>query len=90
MKDKFNNSIGPLAHKTGSSSNKGLRAFVALMALWLGLQTATQVFAFEFQFHPLLGLNVFHIYAPWAIIVWAVNWEKPILPICYAPVISEF
>jgi type IV secretion system protein VirD4 len=76
MKDKFNNSIGPLAHKTGSSSNKGLRAFVALMALWLGLQTATQVFAFEFQFHPLLGLNVFHIYAPWAIIVWAVNWGE--------------
>ncbi|NOS75080.1 MAG: conjugal transfer protein TraG, partial [Methyloglobulus sp.] len=74
MKDKFNNSIGPLAHKTGSSSNKGLRAVVAIMALLLGLQTATQVFAFDFQYHILLGMNVFHIYAPWAIIDWALKW----------------
>jgi type IV secretion system protein VirD4 len=76
MKDKFNNAIGPLAHKSRGNSNKVIRAFVAIVILLSGLQTATQVFAFDFQYHPLLGMNVFHIYAPWAIIVWAVNWGE--------------
>ena len=74
MKDKFNNSIGPFAHKAGGSSNKRLRSFVAVLILLLGLQTATQVFAFEFEYHPLLGKNLFHIYMPWAIIGWVLHW----------------
>ena len=74
MKDKFNNSIGPLAHKSGGGSSKGLRALVAIISLLLGLQTATQVFALEFHYHPLLGINVSHIYPAWAIIGWALHW----------------
>ena len=50
MKDKFNNSIGPLAHRSGGNANKGLRAVVAAFMLILGLQTATQYFAFVFLF----------------------------------------
>jgi type IV secretion system protein VirD4 len=74
MKDKFNNSIGPLAHKTGNDSPKGLRAMLAILSLILGLQTATQYFALEFQYHRLLGFNISHIYPPWAIIGWAFTW----------------
>ncbi len=74
MKDKFNNAIGPLAHKSGGSSHKGLRAVFAMMILLSGLQTATQSFAFEFQYHRLLGFNLGHIYPPWAIIGWALEW----------------
>lgn len=75
MRDKFNNSVGPLAHKSGGNSNKVPRALVAIMILTVGLQTATQTFAFEFQYHRLLGFNVFHIYPPWAIVGWVVTWE---------------
>ncbi|MFI3185244.1 MAG: type IV secretory system conjugative DNA transfer family protein, partial [Methylococcaceae bacterium] len=76
MKDKFNNSVGPLAHKAVGHTHKMLRALFALIILIVGLQTATQTFALEFQYHPLLGLNMFHIYPPWAIVNWAVKWGE--------------
>lgn len=74
MKDKFNNSIGPLAHKSGGSSRQGLRAIFAILILLSGLQTATQYFALEFNYHHLLGFNLNQVYPPWAIIGWAMKW----------------
>jgi type IV secretion system protein VirD4 len=74
MKDKFNNSVGPLANQANRASKKWVRAAIAILILLLGLQTATQAFALEFQYHPLLGFNISHIYPPWAIIGWASNW----------------
>ncbi len=74
MKDKFNNSVGPLANQANRASKQGIRAGITILILILGLQTATQAFAFEFQHHPLLGFNLFHLYPPWAIIGWALNW----------------
>jgi type IV secretion system protein VirD4 len=74
MKDKFNNSIGPLAHKSSRGSNQKLRATTTILILIIGLQTATQVFALEFHNHTLLGINVSHVYPPWAIVGWALQW----------------
>jgi len=76
MKDKFNNSVGPLAHKSKGTSHKVLRALIAIMIIIIGLQTATQIFAFEFQYHRLLGFNVSRIYPPWAIVGWTVKWAE--------------
>ena len=42
--------------------------------LFLGLQGATQFLAWRFQYHEVLGSNVEHVYAPWAILSWAFDW----------------
>lgn len=39
-----------------------------------GIQTATQFFAWQLNYHPLLGDNFNAIYPPWAIIDWANQW----------------
>ncbi len=74
MKDKFNNSVGPLANQSNRTSKQALRAVIATLIMILGLQAATQVFALKFQYHPLLGIHVSYIYPPWAIIGWAWHW----------------
>lgn len=72
MKDAFDNAIGP--GKSQSYRSKDGRALVTLLVLLMGLQTATQSFAADFQYHRLLGFNLHQIYPPWDILIWAVKW----------------
>jgi len=74
MKDKFNNSVGPLAHKHNGSHRKFFRVLFVLLALIAGCQAASQIFAVNFHYHAQLGFNIQHIYPPWAIILWALKW----------------
>lgn len=39
-----------------------------------GFQVATQYFAYKFNYQPQLGAHLFHIYEPWAILLWAGKW----------------
>jgi type IV secretion system protein VirD4 len=39
-----------------------------------GFQVATQYFAHKFKYQTQLGAHLFHIYEPWAILVWADQW----------------
>lgn len=74
MKDRFNNAIGPSAHKPKNNHPKAIRALIALLMIVIGLQSATQLFAYDFQYHSLLGFQLHHCYPPWAILGWAFNW----------------
>ncbi len=47
---------------------------LAVVCLAGGLQVATQYFAYKFNYQPQLGAHLFHIYEPWAILVWANKW----------------
>jgi len=42
--------------------------------LLAGLQTASQFFAFQFEYQANLGWHLYHCYAPWSIVIWAKQW----------------
>ncbi len=50
-----------------------LKIIFVLSALVIGLATATQVFAYKFDYHEALGLHVRHVYFPGMFLVW--YWE---------------
>ena len=47
---------------------------LSVVCLIGGLQVATQYFAYKFNYQPHLGAHLFHIYEPWAILLWANKW----------------
>ena len=47
---------------------------LSVVCLIGGLQVATQYFAYKFNYQPQLGAHLFHIYEPWAILLWAGKW----------------
>ncbi len=75
MKAKFNNAVGPQVQAARPKTTKLVPA-LGLATLVAGLQSATQCFAFEFGYQPVLGVNFKHIYPPWAIVHWAGNWYE--------------
>jgi type IV secretion system protein VirD4 len=75
MKAKFNNAVGPQVQAASPKITKLIPA-LGVAALAAGFQSATQCFAFEFGYQPVLGANFKHLYAPWAIVQWAVNWYE--------------
>ncbi len=48
--------------------------FLALSYVLVALQVATQIFAWVFQYHPLLGVNIEGFYPFWKIISWSIRW----------------
>lgn len=49
---------------------------LALVAVLIGMQVATQIFAWKFAWHESLGEAVSgHLYAPWSILRWAAAWH---------------
>ena len=47
---------------------------LAVFYVIVGLQVATQIFAWVFQYHPSLGVNIDGIYPFWKIIPWYIAW----------------
>lgn len=47
---------------------------LGVVYLIVGLQVATQVAAWQLQYHPALGFHIQHIYPFWGIIVWDWKW----------------
>ncbi|MEI2768761.1 MAG: hypothetical protein V9E86_09835 [Nitrosomonas sp.] len=47
---------------------------LSVVCLIGGFQVATQYFAHQFNYQPQLGAQLFHIYEPWAILLWANKW----------------
>lgn len=47
---------------------------LAVFYVIVGLQVATQIFAWVFQYHPSLGMNIDGIYPFWKIIPWYIDW----------------
>ena len=80
MSTKRNNAVGPQVRtrgrKTGQSQGRGLVAFIVLAFVIGGLAVATQLFARSMAYQPTLGPNWNHIYAPWRIVQWFLNWQS--------------
>ena len=63
----------------GEGGNRPLlMAALFLLVLILSLAAATQYFAHAFQYHPALGANLGHLYAPWKILAWAGAMAEPL------------
>ena len=56
-----------------------LHKAIALLLLlaFSGLQAATQYCAGELGHDPQLGLRLFGVYPPWAVLLWAERWSAP-------------
>lgn len=73
MKDAHNNAVGPQVR--GKKEGRGkLIPVLAVGTLGAALSASTQYFAYAFQYHPALGMHAGHLYAPWKIVPWAVQW----------------
>jgi len=73
---KHNNAVGPQIRGGQRSSGSTWQALLAIFFLLAGLATATQYFAYLFQYDAALGANLNGVYAPWMILVWAGNWSS--------------
>ncbi len=74
MKAGFNNAVGPQVRERKAPGRKLLPALAAL-SLGAGMQAATQFFARDMRYQPVLGAQIGHdFYAPWAIVEWGFKW----------------
>ncbi len=73
MSTTYNNAVGPQVR--APQSKPGLVIpFLACASLVMGLQSATQYFAFLFHYQSVLGEPLGSLYQPWAILEWAWRW----------------
>lgn len=72
---KHNNAVGPQIRGERRGGASRWQALLALAFLLAGLATATQYFAYLFNYHAALGPNLNGVYAPWMILVWAARWS---------------
>ena len=73
MKDKFNNAVGPQVRAQKRKAGRVIPV-LAILSLAAGLQTATQFFAHDFRYQPVLGTSMHGVYTPWSILCWAGKW----------------
>lgn len=77
MKDNFNNAVGPQVQARAKKGKTGrIIPLFAVVSLVAGLQTASQFFAQDFRYQPVLGWNIHGIYLPWSILRWAAKWYE--------------
>lgn len=74
MTEERNNAVGPQVRNKKKNTRSRLHAAIAVFGLLLGIDAATQYFAYLFVYHPALGAHYQHIYPPWMIFIWAVKW----------------
>ncbi|MGJ0492641.1 type IV secretory system conjugative DNA transfer family protein [Methylobacter sp.] len=72
MKPKHNNAVGPQVR--GKNKGSKLLPTLGVLSLGTGLQSATQFFAYTFNYQNILGAHVNHVYAPWSILQWGSKW----------------
>lgn len=70
---KANNAVGPQLRTRHATFGKTLPA-LAGVSLLIGLQVATQFFAYTFRYQSGLGWNFNHVYPPWSILGWMGRW----------------
>ncbi|TWI47778.1 type IV secretion system protein VirD4 [Pseudomonas duriflava] len=70
---KRNNAVGPLV-KNKKSKSKMATPALSVLSIGIGLATATQYFAHDFNYQTTLGAHFNYIYWPWSILTWAHKW----------------
>ena len=73
MSTTYNNAVGPQVRAPHPKPGLAI-PFLACASLMVGLQSATQYFAYLFQYQAVLGEHVGALYQPWAILEWAWRW----------------
>ena len=68
------NNTSRFGESKGVAKDAIIIRFLAIIFLISGFQVATQYFAYQFNYQPQLGAHFYHIYEPWAILVWADKW----------------
>jgi type IV secretion system protein VirD4 len=69
---KSSNAVGPQTKAKRDKTDSNLLPAMGVTSLYVGLQSATQYFAYTFSYNPTLGHEVgSHVYQPWAILNWS-------------------
>lgn len=80
---KINNNVGHQSRKKMENRKTIIFPFLTILSIMIGLQVATQLFAYKFKYHQILGVNFDGIYPPWAIIDWVIKWHTQYSEIFY-------
>lgn len=72
MNEKRNNAVGPQVRAKPKTSK--VIPLLAIGFLVGGIASATQFFAYHFNYQDTLGRNINHLYPPWSIFTWASKW----------------
>lgn len=72
---KSNKAIGPQVRQVSSGKEQKVVSLLVGLSFLLSSQIATQYIAYKFQYQPLLGSSLFHLYAPWAVFNWWFKWQ---------------
>ena len=74
---EYDNRVGPERFETKTKPKYvALKLFALLFCSFMGLWSATQFLAYTFGYQDALGTNIEHIYIPWAMIEWELNWHE--------------
>ena len=75
---KRNTLVGPQLRQGGAKRFQPsyARALWLLVPIPLGASAATQTIAAQFNYHPSLGANFFHLYPPWSYFIWSYLWRQ--------------
>ncbi|MFO0702155.1 MAG: conjugal transfer protein TraG, partial [Nitrospira sp.] len=73
MSTTYNNAVGPQV-RTPHPKPGLVIPVLACASLVVGLQSATQFFAYTFNYQDVLGDQFGGLYKPWAILEWASRW----------------
>ena len=73
--EKRNTAVGPQIRQSKTSTGRVGQAVWVFAALALGLFSATQFAAYQFNYHQALGSNVHGLYPPWMILIWGARWH---------------
>ena len=73
--EKRNTAVGPQIRQPKTSTGRVGQAAWVFAVLALGLFSATQFAAYQFNYQPALGVNAHGLYPPWMILLWGARWQ---------------
>ena len=73
--EKRNTAVGPQIRQKKTHTGRVGQAVWVFSVLALGLFSATQFAAYQFNYHPALGVNAHGLYPPWMILLWGARWH---------------
>ncbi|ABQ54180.1 TPA: TraM recognition domain-containing protein [Legionella pneumophila subsp. pneumophila] len=73
---KPNKSIGPQVRKKRVEKTNKQIVFLVVLALFVSMQIGTQFVAYKLHYHQSLGFSVAHIYLPWQLLWWNLQYHS--------------
>ncbi|HAU1457933.1 TPA: TraM recognition domain-containing protein [Legionella pneumophila] len=73
---KPNKSIGPQVRKKRVEKTNNQIVFLVVLALLISMQIGTQFVAYKLHYHQSLGFSLAHIYLPWQLLWWNLQYHS--------------